>query len=124
MLASHIGKIFYQALKKPEKAKKYYLDSVRLLETLKPKTFNDQKWYQVMMKHMDEITKAAQSIEDAKRSAAEAELRRTCETELNDMEKACKEGPGAFLKLCSEKYESYAGKKVEFTEEELKTSSL
>lgn len=39
--AANLGKIFYKGLAKTDKAKQYYRDSIRLLETLKPKTFND-----------------------------------------------------------------------------------
>ena len=58
VVAAHIGHIYYQGLKNSEKAWKYYCDCLRLLETIKPKTFNDKKWHQNMMKNMDEINKA------------------------------------------------------------------
>lgn len=43
--SAYMGKIFYKALKRPDKAKKYYNDCIRLLETLKPKVFSDKKWH-------------------------------------------------------------------------------
>lgn len=39
--AANMGKIFYKGLSNSKKAKQYYRDSIRMLETLKPKTFND-----------------------------------------------------------------------------------
>ena len=72
IVSAHLGRIYYQGLRKNEKAKKFYLDSLRMLETLKPKTFNQEKWHQTMTKHMDEIEKASLSADDAKRTAEEA----------------------------------------------------
>ena len=65
IVSAHLGRLYYKGLHKSEKAKQYYRDSVRLLETLKPKTFNEYKWHKLMMKHMDEITKADLSVENA-----------------------------------------------------------
>jgi len=58
IISAHLGRIFYKGLKLSAKARLYYLDCIRLLETLKPKTYFDHKWHQLMMKHMDEIIKA------------------------------------------------------------------
>ena len=63
VVSAHLGRIYYQGLRNAEKAKKYYRDSLRLIETLKKEGkrtlwFNDQPWHQTMMKHMDEINKA------------------------------------------------------------------
>lgn len=56
--AANLGKIFYKGLATRDKAKGYFRDSIRLLETLKPKLFTEFKWHKLMMKYMDEITKA------------------------------------------------------------------
>lgn len=53
--SSLLGMAFYKGLQKPVKAKKHYLDSIRILETLKPKVFNQEKWHKLMMKYMNEI---------------------------------------------------------------------
>lgn len=53
--SAHLGKVFYTGLKNNIKAKKYYLDSIIILETLKPKIFTHEKWYKLMVKHMEEI---------------------------------------------------------------------
>jgi hypothetical protein len=45
VVSAHLGRIYYKGIRNDEKAKKYYLDSLRLLETLKPKTFNEHKWH-------------------------------------------------------------------------------
>ena len=55
-ISAHIGRIYYLGLRNAEKAKKYYRDSLRLLETLKKKSekipegertlwFNKQPWH-------------------------------------------------------------------------------
>ena len=41
VVLANLGRIYYKGLHNDEKAKKYYHDSLRLLETLKPKTFNE-----------------------------------------------------------------------------------
>jgi len=56
--SAYLGKVFYQGLKNSIKAKKYYLDSIIILETLKPKIFTNEKWYKLMVKHMKEIQEA------------------------------------------------------------------
>jgi len=38
---AHIGKMYYKGFKDTGRAKKNYLDCIRLLETLKPRLFND-----------------------------------------------------------------------------------
>ena len=43
--SAHSGHVYYLGLKDSKKAKKSYVDCLRLLETVKPKTFNDQKWH-------------------------------------------------------------------------------
>jgi len=52
--SSHLGRLFFKVMHKKEKAIRYYKDSVRLCETLKPKTFTIFKWYQNMIKDMDD----------------------------------------------------------------------
>ena len=52
--SAHLGRLFFKVMHKKEKAIIYYKDSVRLCETLKPKTFTIFKWYQNMIKDMDE----------------------------------------------------------------------
>ena len=84
-ISAHIGRIYYQGLSNSEKAKKYYRDSLRLLETLKPKTFNEQPWHQTMMKHMDEINKADLIAKDKKTSKKENKLRKLCKTEIDEL---------------------------------------
>ena len=37
--SAYLGKLFYKALVKHQKGRKYYLDCIRILETLKPKVF-------------------------------------------------------------------------------------
>lgn len=123
-MAAHLGRIFYKGLRNSDKAKTFYLDSIRLLETLKPKTFNEFKWHQLMMKHMDEITKASLDAEESKRTAAEMELRKSCKEDIDELWDKKADGPLAFLKLCSRKYISYAGKEIVFSEEDLKSSKL
>ena len=53
--SAYLGKVFYTGLKNNIKAKKYYLDSIIILETLKPKVFTNESWYKQMIRHMAEI---------------------------------------------------------------------
>ena len=53
--SAYLGHINYLGLKKSDKAKKYYTDCLRLLDALKPQTFNDKKWHQDLMKYSNEI---------------------------------------------------------------------
>jgi len=53
--SAHLAKTFYKGYKNVEKAKHHYRNCIRLLETLKPKTYTDEKWHKLMMKHMKEI---------------------------------------------------------------------
>ena len=47
-----------------QKAKKHYNYAVRLCEAMKPKIFTQKRWYINMMKHMDEIIREEQKLED------------------------------------------------------------
>ena len=62
----YLGKIFYKGLDNITKAKKHYRDCIRILETLKPRLFNENAWHKLMMKHMEEIA------EKEKKADAEA----------------------------------------------------
>lgn len=53
--SAQLGKLQFRALKNFSKAKKHYNDVVRLCEAMKPKIFTEEKWYKLMMKHMNEI---------------------------------------------------------------------
>lgn len=76
------------------------------------------------MKHMDEIIKAERTSEDAKKNDAEMALRKELKAEIDEIWDKKNESPEKFLKLLSEKYVSYKSEKVEFTEEQLKSSNL
>ena len=49
--SAHLGHIYYLGLKNSKKAKTYYLDSKRLVDTL-PKSYTHEKWHQNMMNYM------------------------------------------------------------------------
>ena len=123
--AANLGKIFYKGLSKNDKAKTYYRDSIRLLETLKPKVFTEFRWHQLMMKHMDEITKAEKLAEDNSKSEEEMAMRKSLKKEIDELWDAKDAGPRDFLKLMERSYPSYhPDKEVTFTEDELKESNL
>ena len=78
-----------------------------------------------MMKHMDEITKASLSVENAKRTAEESELRKSCITEIDELWEKKANGITEFLKLLEVKYVSYMpDKEVKFTEKDLQSTKL
>ena len=51
------------------------MDCIRLLETLKPKTFNHYKWHKLMTTHMLEITEAEKKKEAEERDKNEEAIR-------------------------------------------------
>lgn len=55
---SHIGKIFYKALKKKDKARTYFYDAVRIGMTLRPKDVTKEAWYKKAEMWLDEIRQA------------------------------------------------------------------
>ena len=121
---AYLGKIYYKGFKNTEKAKKNYRDCVRLLETLKPRIFNQFKWHQLMTKHMIEITEEEQRKEQEEQNKLEEKFKEEAKEELEDLNKYKDEGYVPFLKHISEKYQSYQKTKVEFTEEMLNSANL
>ena len=77
-----------------------------------------------MMKHMEEILNEEKKDEDSKKNAAEKEIRTALKAEIDELQAERNKGIVQFLKLISEKYVSYQGKKVEFTEDQLKSQNL
>jgi hypothetical protein len=51
----YLGKIHYKCLQNSKKGINHYRSCVRILETLKPRVFNELTWHKLMMKHMQEI---------------------------------------------------------------------
>lgn len=122
--SSLLGMAFYKGLQKAVKAKKHYLDSIRILETLKPKTFNHEQWHKLMMKYMNEI----QTEQDRKERDAqwkdEAKLRESLKKEIKEINDHKSQGSRKFLKFVAENYVSYENKKVEISDDDLKESKL
>ena len=54
--SAYLGHIYYLVQKNSKRAMNYYRDCLRMIRTLVPKTFNDQKWYQDLMKYYNEIS--------------------------------------------------------------------
>ena len=77
------------------------------------------------MKHIDEIAKASLSAENAKRTAEESDLRKSCMAEIDELWEKKAIGVTEFLKLLEIKYISYMpDKEVKFAKEDLKSSKL
>lgn len=61
---SHIGKIFYKAFKKTDKARQYLYDCVRLGMSLLPKDVSNESWFKKAKMWLDEI-RQAQLLEES-----------------------------------------------------------
>ena len=116
---AHLARIYHEGLRNYKKAKKYYLESFRVLETLKPKTFTEQKWHQKLEKHMDEIScmkvMDSDNINIGAENAEEKEdvfvlesyWRETCKTEFEKLYEIKAKGPVEFLRLLEADYSPY-----------------
>lgn len=70
-----------------------------MLETLKPRVFNEQPWHQLMMKHMLEIEDYLQKEEAEELAKENQEIIAKCKDELDAL-RAINEAPD-FLKHLS-----------------------
>ena len=118
----YLGKIYYKCLKDSQKGIKHYRSCVRILETLKPRVFNDLVWHKLMMKHMQEIEDANQKKEAEAMAKENQAMIEQCQAELEALQKITQ--ASEFLKHLSENYVSYKNEKVVFSEEDLKTGKL
>lgn len=124
LCSAHLGKIFYRGLKNLEKGKTHYNDCIRILETLKPKVFNEEKWYQLMVKHMIEIQQALNKKEEDERQESEKAIRKTVQKELDELKKN-EDSYAQYLEFVGEKYTSYVtGKTLTFTAEQLESKNI
>lgn len=123
---AQIGKLQYRAFKNNMKAKQHYNDVVRLCEAMKPKIFTEEKWYQLMMKHMQEIHQEEQRLEAENAMENEAEIRQECTIELEKLDVHMKRGAAAFLKHVVKNYKSYINNELPATlsDEDLSFSKI
>ena len=122
--SSLLGMAFHKGLQKSVKAKKHYLDSIRILETLKPKVFNHEHWHKLMMKYMNEIQVEQDRKERETQWKDEAELRESLKKELKEIQDHKKKGSRKFLQFIAENYIGYDSKKVTISDEDLTESKL
>ena len=124
LCSAHLGKMFYRGLRNHQKGKTHYNDCVRILETLKPKVFNEEKWYQLMVRHMIEIQQAQNQKEEDERQESEKEIRKTVQKELDELYQNDK-SYAQFLNFVGQKYTSYVTSKIlSFTPESLESKNI
>jgi len=77
-----LGKIFYKCIKDLNKAIKHYRSCIRILETLKPRVFNEFAWHKLMMKHVEEIEDALRKKEAELLAEESQAMIEKCKVEL------------------------------------------
>lgn len=121
--AAHLGRIFNRCFHKTEKAAGYFKQSLRICEALKPKTFFQVKWYQNMIKDMDEINKAAMKS-DAQASEDELKMRQELKKEIDEMWDKKAQGPVPFLQWAIAQYKNWKGESIQLSDDDLKAENL